>query len=390
MYLAIAYDLAGDEGAHYIEGLQRAFDLRDRISERERLWVACDYYYYVMQDSPKARESAELWMLSYPRDGVPHTMLGNAYMREGRIENALREHQQSYEMGGMSVAKWNIANALVRLNRFDEAKVFVRKELARNPNDIGLRGFALKIALIQADGPSESTETEWFSRKSVVYLANEIQATTRFVLGQRRGEEELLRQADEQRARLNLVPSSVALLDEDAVTGTCDSTHRAKKPSAVALALCGQAPQVAATLKAVEDAARNRPFDTRIPMVDLPLTRAAASLAQNHPETAIEQLRSMGQAERIHPEGTYLRGLAYLRLRKGAEAATEFQKILDHKGVSWGPFYPVSYVGVARAAALAGDVPRARKAYQDFLALWKDADPEIPILKNAKAEYAKL
>ena len=390
VYLAIAYDAAGDDGAHYTEGLQRAFDLRDRLSERERLWVACDYYFYVMHDSPKAREFAELLMRSNPRDHLPHTMLGNAYMREGRIEDALREHQQANERGGTAITKWNVANALVRLNRFDEAKAFVRKELARSPNDIGLRGFALRIALIQGDGPSGSTETEWFSGKPAVYMANEIQAANRFVLGQRRGEEDLLRQADDQRARLNLVPSSVARLDEDAVTGTCDSTHRAKKPSAVALAICGQAPQVAATLKAVEDAARNRPFDTRIPMVDLPLTRAAASLAQNRPETAIEQLRSMGQAERIHPEGTYLRGLAYLRLRRGVEAASEFQKILDHKGTSWGPFYPVSYVGLARAAALAGNPRQSTKAYQDFLTLWRDADNDIPILKQAKAEYAKL
>ena len=174
------------------------------------------------------------------------------------------------------------------------------------------------------------------------------------------------------------------------MTGTCESTHRAKKPSAVALALCGQAPQVAATLKAAEDFARNRPFDTRFPIVELPLTRAAASLAQNRPKPAIEQLRSMGQAERIHPDGTYLRGLAYLRLGKGAEAAAEFQKILDHKGTSWGPYYPVSYLGVARGARLAGNLAQSRKAYQDFLTLWREADPDIPILNQAKAEYLKL
>jgi hypothetical protein len=104
----------------------------------------------------------------------------------------------------------------------------------------------------------------------------------------------------------------------------------------------------------------------------------------------IEQLRPMDPIERIHPEAIYLRGLAYLRLHKGAEAATEFQKIVDHKGTSWGLFYPVSYVGVARGAALAGDMPRSRKAYQDFLALWKDADADIPILREAKLEYSSL
>ena len=178
--------------------------------------------------------------------------------------------------------------------------------------------------------------------------------------------------------------------DEDAVAGNCDSTRRVNVPSAVALALCGQTPQIAKAIKGVEDAARNRPFDMLVTSVDVPLTRAAGSLAKNRPEIAIEQLRSMDRVERIHPEATYLRGLAYLRLRKGPEAAAEFQRIIDHEGVSWGVFYPVSYVGMARGAAMAGDLPRSRKAYQDFLALWKDADADIPILKQAKLEYAHL
>jgi eukaryotic-like serine/threonine-protein kinase len=101
-------------------------------------------------------------------------------------------------------------------------------------------------------------------------------------------------------------------------------------------------------------------------------------------------LRSAAQYERPYPYAAYLRGLAYLRARRGAEAAAEFQKILDHKGANWGRWYAPSYVGLARAAALAGDSGRARKAYQDFLALWKDADPDLPILKEARQEYAKL
>ncbi|MBV8841576.1 MAG: hypothetical protein JO307_02090 [Bryobacterales bacterium] len=160
-------------------------------------------------------------------------------------------------------------------------------------------------------------------------------------------------------------------------------------PSAVALALCGHA-QIENATNAAEDAAKTRPSDMQLTAVDLPLTRAASSLARNRPETAIEQLRSMDHIERIHPEAIYLRGVAYLRLRKGSEAAAEFQKIIDHTGVYWGPFYAVSYVGLARGAALAGDMPRSRRAYQDFLALWKDADTDIPILKQAKLEYSKL
>jgi predicted Zn-dependent protease len=132
----------------------------------------------------------------------------------------------------------------------------------------------------------------------------------------------------------------------------------------------------------------------------LPSIRAAIELNREQPAKAIELLQSAAQYERAYADVVYLRGLAYLHARQGAEAAAEFQKILDHKAANWedtrgrgtngGPYYPLSYAGLARAAALAGDTARARKAYQDFLALWKDADPDIPILKEARAEYAKL
>jgi eukaryotic-like serine/threonine-protein kinase len=113
----------------------------------------------------------------------------------------------------------------------------------------------------------------------------------------------------------------------------------------------------------------------------------------------VELLASASPYERAYPEVVYLRGLAYLVLREGAAAADEFKKILDHKGANWGStwqrpywgqFYSLSYLGLARGSVLAGDPAKAVKAYQDFLALWKDADPDIPILKQAKAEYAKL
>lgn len=392
LYLATAYEIAGDQREHYAEAFQRAFDLKDRVSERERLFISGSYYYYAMRDLQKTTETAELWARLYPRDHVPHNDLAIAYMREGRFEDALREYELSNELGrpAAAVIKSNLATALVRLERFEDAKAFIQKEFARNPVQLDLHAIALKVALIQADGPSAERELRWFSGKPSEYVADQIQAANRFVLGQRRGEAKLLRQADEQRAQLNLVALPSPRLDEDAVTGLCESTRQANRPSVVALALCGQPAQIAKAIKGVEDAARSRPSDWTIAKVDLPITQAAASLAQNRPEAVIEQLQSMGQVERLHPEAIYLRGLAYLRLRKGAEAATEFQKILDHKGVSWGPFYPVSYVGVARASALAGDMPESRKAYQDFLTLWKDADPEIPILKQAKAEYDRL
>ena len=133
--------------------------------------------------------------------------------------------------------------------------------------------------------------------------------------------------------------------------------------------------------------------------MQLPEIRAAIELQRGQPAKAVELLASATPYERAYPEAIYLRGLAYLRLHKGPEAAAEFQKILDHKGASWastwrfpnwGLYYSISYLGLARASVLAGDPAKAKAAYQNFLTLWKDADPDIPILQQAKAEYAKL
>jgi predicted Zn-dependent protease len=130
------------------------------------------------------------------------------------------------------------------------------------------------------------------------------------------------------------------------------------------------------------------------------MIRAAAALKRNNPDDAVEMLKPAAPHDVYSPQAVYIRGLAYLAARNGTEAANEFQKIVDHRGIHWqfqpvlpretGPLRAMAFVGVARGAALAGDTPRARKAYQDFLALWKDADPDIPILVDARKEYATL
>ena len=145
-----------------------------------------------------------------------------------------------------------------------------------------------------------------------------------------------------------------------------------------------------AELRDSEATLTERPADTLLIAVHLPMRRAAIELQRNQPGKAIELLKAAVPYERRYPEVVYLRGLAYLRAGKGVEAATEFQKIIDHKGANWGPRYPLAYLGLARAAARLGDAAGARKAYEDFLTLWKDADPDIPDLVSAKKEYAGL
>jgi len=155
-----------------------------------------------------------------------------------------------------------------------------------------------------------------------------------------------------------------------------------------ALAFCAQSGQAQAL---ADDLAKRWPADTLLNAAELPLSRAAIELNRGNAAQAIELLRSAWPYERWRPRMTYLRGLAYLRAGKGAEAAVEFQKIAGPKGArpTW-PEHALAYLGLARAYALAGDVAKSRKAYKDVLALWKDADPDISVLREAKSEYAKL
>ena len=160
-------------------------------------------------------------------------------------------------------------------------------------------------------------------------------------------------------------------------------------PSA-ALAL-GLAGEVGQAQKLIDELGRRFPSDTLMNAVWLPTARAAVEVRHGNPGRAIELLRAAAPYEMGNLGAVYARGQAYLAARAGAEAAAEFQKILDHQGAATvGSVYPLAHLGLGRAWALAGDSARSRKAYQDFLAIWKDADPDIPILQEARQEYAKL
>jgi hypothetical protein len=181
----------------------------------------------------------------------------------------------------------------------------------------------------------------------------------------------------------------------DALAGNCETVRGLGRP-AQALAMCGDAAQAE---KLAAETSKLVPNGTIWNEVQQPAIQATIALNHDQPARSVELLAPASAYERSYLEPVYLRGLAYLRMHKGAEAAAEFQKIADHKGESWGAtwvhpnwglFYSLSYLGMARGWALAGETAKAKKAFEDFFALWKDADPDVPILKQAKAEHAKL
>jgi hypothetical protein len=290
-------------------------------------------------------------------------------------------------------------DAYMCLNRLAEAR-----QLAEKLRQSGLGGARihqrfLELAYVDDDKTAIDREIEWFAGKPEEYLSFGLQAAHRNVLGKRRESHELFRRAADKARHLGLynVASEFDEADAqaDALLGNCQNVHRLGRP-VLALAICGDAAQAE---KVAAETSKLFPNGTIWNAVQLPEMRAALALSRDQPAKSVELLASASPYESAYFGAVYLRGLAYLRLKKGVEAAAEFQKIVDHKGANWGSgwlhpywgqFYSLSYLGVARGAALVGDTARARKAFEGFLSLWKDADLDIPILKQAKAEYAKL
>jgi len=348
--LGIAYLWAGDPVRHR-EYVSKAFTLAEHVSERERLSISGAYYMFVTRELNKAIDAFQVDARTYPRFASPHNGLFVVYEERGEWERALEEAQEALRLGPRSVQFIvNVMDAYLILDRFDEAKAMAQRAFSQKMDGPSLHTDLLIIAWIQDDHSTQDKEIDWFAGKPNEYRNLGLQAANAMVRGQRRKANELFQREVETARRQGLrgvqVPSPAVV---DALMGDCEAARKDK--SNPLLVLCGDA---AAVRLADEQAAKNPP---------------------PNPDKA---------------DLLYQRGLAGLRAHKGAEAAAEFQKILDHKGRNWGPLYSLAYLGLARAEALAGDAATAKSSYQDFFAVWKDADPDIPILIAARKEYAAL
>jgi tetratricopeptide (TPR) repeat protein/predicted Ser/Thr protein kinase len=381
------------------EYTQKAFGLIDRISEFERDLITADYYLFDGQ-SEKAIDAYRLGIQNYPRSWGFHNDLSVEYIDLGQFEEGFKEGQEASGLeANVEPPYRRQLDAYMCLDRLAEAKQLAEKLRAQGLGGARIHQRFLEIAYVEGDDAAAAREIQWFAGKPVEYLSFGLQAANQNALGQRRESSKLYRRAAETALRHGL-PNAAAEFEEadaraDALSGNCQTVRRLGRP-ALALAMCGDAAQAE---KLAGETSKLFPNGTLWNAVQLPAIRAAIALKRDQPAKAVELLASASPYERAYPEAVYLRGLAYLGLREGAEAAAEFEKILDHKGANWGSawqhpywgqFYSLSYLGLARGSVLAGDTAKAGKAYQDFLTLWKDADPDIPILKQAKAEYAKL
>jgi tetratricopeptide (TPR) repeat protein len=388
---------------------KKAFELRERVSEPEKLYITAHYYASVTGETEKARNTYELWRRTYPRDATPHINLAAIYNTLGQYETALEAAREAKNLDPNSpFVSANLVHGYMGLNRFEEAKAIREEEITQKRENVGTHISLYTIAFVQGDAAAMQRHADWAKGKGLVEAAMlATQANAAAFSGQLQRFRELNRQALDLLQRQNLKEIAANLEAEQARTEAEVGDYRrarqraqtalavsggmfVKIAAAYALALSGDLERAQALAK---EAGQRFSTDAIINAVVLPMIGGAIELQRGHPGQAIELLQAVTPYELGDPgfAAIFIRGQAYLRAGSGSEAAVEFQKILDHRGVApLSLLHPLAHLGLARAHALEGDTAGARRAYQDFLALWKDADPDIPILQEAKAEYAKL
>jgi DNA-binding winged helix-turn-helix (wHTH) protein/tetratricopeptide (TPR) repeat protein/predicted Ser/Thr protein kinase len=390
------------------EYAKKAFELRDRVSERERFYIAARYYNAVTGETNKAIEIYETWQHTYPRDYAPWTNLAYLYLNLGQCDKALEEARGAIKLDpDRPFAVLNLAAAYMGLGRLEEAKAILDKALAENPDSSGIRLMRFVIAYAQGDATAMQRCADAARGKPGEEALFMAQGQAAAFTGELQRAREIFRRSVEIALRSNLRESAAGVQAQGALieaefgnarqaregAGAALTLARAKAAQAIAAIALARAGDAGRARQLVDELARRSPTDTLLNATLLATARAAIELQADNPGKAIELLRPASQYEFAYYSGfvpIYLRGHAYLWAKDGGKAAAEFQKILEHRGVDpVSPLYALAHLGLARASALAGDTVKSRLAYQNFLALWRNADPDIPVLRAAKAEYAR-
>ncbi len=419
------YDSLGQSG-RASEYYTKAFQLRDRASEREKLDIAAHYYTNITGELEKAAQTYQQRIASYPRSFAAYGNLANVHAAEGKYEQAMEEDRESVRLDPGDVGGYeNSANILLALQRFDDAKQTLAQAEARHLDDFIMRNCLYALAFLQRDDSAMATQQQWFAGRPDENWGTSLQAETETYAGKLRRARELTKVAVDSAIRADSKESGAIWLESSAVREAAignfvDATAAATQGLKLAPASPGAMAEAALAFAMANDGVhaaslarvlnQRLPLDTQMQSLWLPAIHAQLELNQKDPGAAIDLLQAaipveFGQIPFVtnlsclYP--TYIRGEAYLAAQQGAQAAAEFQKILDHSGIVWNCWTgALAHLGVARANALQArtsqgadaDAARVRAlaAYKDFLTLWKDADPDLPILKEAKAEYAKL
>ena len=392
------------------DDLTHAFALRDRVQTSDRHLVEALYYLEVTGEIYKAMDSLRTWAQLEPNAWPAHNLLGLAYSDLGFTQKAVDEHKRCLAIDpDASISYVNLTAALLATGEYDEAAAVLKQlQDKKLPEDSRFHNSLLELALLRSDRAGLSREEQWAAQNGDEPSAVALQAKVDLMMGQFVRARESAQRAAQMVLESNLKETAAqALLGQasaESLAGESSQSATTLEPvlnlkdsreiqakAARVLAFNGQA---AAAQKIMDRLAREAPSDTLLNEIDIPLVLATGQMASGHAEQTLRSLErvkpyELGRRAALLPN--YLRGLAYLQLRKGQEAATEFQSVIDHRGVApLDIIWLAARLNLARAYAISGDREKAKLAYEGFLTLWKDADSDIPILKQAKAEYAKL
>jgi len=388
--------------------------LRDRVSEREKLDISANYF-HATGDLEESTHTFELWIANYPRDPIPHRGLGVNYSYIGQYDKSLVELQEALRLEPDNYINYaNLGQEYLSRNRLDEAKATFDEALARKLDGVVLHWYMYYLAFLRDDSAEMEHQLAWRAgtpgnEDTVLW----VQADTEAYHGRlskardfsRRDVDLSVRAQSKEGAGYSQVNAAL----REAEVGDTRSARQGitaalalsqgrdvKVLAALALARIGDASRAKGLLEELE---KDYPSNTLLKLYWIPTVNAAIELSKDNSSQALVLLESVAPYELASPQeqvsGTlypaYLRGQAYLLARNGTAAVVEFQKLLDHRGIVLNFVTgALAHLQVGRAYAMQGDTTKAKSAYRDFLTLWKDADPDIPIFKEAKAEYVKL
>lgn len=412
--LAAAYANLG-EAALAQKNATKAFALHDRVSERERLYIDTHYYDLATGDFNKAAEVYLLWEKMYPRDANPWNNLGVLYRDMGQQQNAEQQLLGDLRLDPGDDNAFNTLGQVYRAEgRFEESRSVLQKAVTQMPSSPYYRSDLAVTAFAMNDRVEILRQVAWLNNNAHEDEALLLDASPGVLLGKlkesRRLTDRIISNAQQKRAIGWAVSAVAQQANAEALFGELQQARsyaeRAisfqpddPEPAAVqALALSGQ---LVRAERFLDELAKKHPDDTLLNGIEFPVARAILAMARHDAGRALTILEPV-ERYRLAPDSAtyaggyppihlYLRGLAYLQVKQGKEAAVEFQTILDHPGLyTFSPTYPLAELGLARARALQGDVDGARTAYKAFFTFWKDADPDIPVLIAAQAEYTNL
>ena len=406
--LALSYDNL-QQTSRALECANKAYQLRERATMREQLSITA-LYFSATGDLDKEIETYELWTASYPRNPVPRGNLGADYAMLGKFEKAIPEQQEALRLAPDNVNVYtSLGASYLYLNRLDDAKTTFDQALTRKLDDGGLRQFMYYLAFVREDAPRMEEELAWAAGKpGDEDLLLSLQSDTEAFYGRmskarefsRRAVDSAVRADSKETAAMWLVNAAlreaelgntVAARQGVAAALTLSPGRDVKMQAALTLARIGDTTRANAL---VEELQKDYPTHTLLKVYWLPSIKAAIELSRGDASKAIELLEPAAPYElagglTMYP--AYLRGQAYLLAHNGTAAAEEFQKLADHKSIVENfVIGSITYLQLGRAWTLAGDTAKAKTEYQDFLSLWKGADPNVAILQQAKAEYGKL